>query len=141
YCCDRARSITWGIEGGLPSIPHGVWLNRGSPEERFLGSVFAGEPVASGDSFTRPSAGGGGYGDPLDRDPRLVLEDVIDGYVSIEGAERDYGVVVRPIDPEIDEYELDEEATRQARENIRAHRHEWLRADPEDIARRYRAGE
>ena len=26
YCCDRARSITWGIEGGLPSIPHGVWL-------------------------------------------------------------------------------------------------------------------
>ena len=30
YCCDRARSITWGIEGGLPSLPHGVWLNQGS---------------------------------------------------------------------------------------------------------------
>ena len=33
YCCDRARSITWGIEGGLPSIPHGVWLNRGEGED------------------------------------------------------------------------------------------------------------
>lgn len=141
YCCDRARSITWGIEGGLPSIPHGVWLNQGSPEERFLGSVFAGTPVASGDSFTRPSAGGGGYGDPLEREPHLVLDDVIDGYVSIEGAERDYGVVVRPIDPEIDEYELDEAATRATRETIRAHRHEWLRTDPTEIARRYRTGE
>ena len=29
YCCDRARSVTWGIDGGLPSLPHGVWLNRG----------------------------------------------------------------------------------------------------------------
>jgi N-methylhydantoinase B/oxoprolinase/acetone carboxylase alpha subunit len=34
-------------------------------------------------------------GDPLDRDPKLVLGDVLDGYVSIEGAREDYGVVVR----------------------------------------------
>ncbi len=39
--------------------------------------------------------GGGGYGDPLTREPQRVLEDVIDGYVSIEAAKRDYGVVVR----------------------------------------------
>ncbi len=69
YLCDRARSITWGIEGGLPSIPHGVWLNKGTDEERFLGAVFSDVPIRSGDTFTRPSAGGGGFGDPLERDP------------------------------------------------------------------------
>ena len=44
YSCDRARSITWGIDGGLPSIPHGVWLNRGRDNERFLGAVFSDVP-------------------------------------------------------------------------------------------------
>ncbi len=37
YCCDRARSVTWGIFGGLPSIPHGAWLNPGKTTERYLG--------------------------------------------------------------------------------------------------------
>jgi len=40
-------------------------------------------------------AGGGGYGDPFERDPNAVLEDVLNGYVSIEAAARDYGVVIR----------------------------------------------
>jgi N-methylhydantoinase B len=39
--------------------------------------------------------GGGGYGDPLARDPRRVLDDVVSGYVSVEAAEREYGVIVR----------------------------------------------
>jgi N-methylhydantoinase B len=38
---------------------------------------------------------GGGYGDPLERDPELVLGDVLDGYVSVSGAQEDYGVVLR----------------------------------------------
>jgi N-methylhydantoinase B len=38
--------------------------------------------------------GGGGWGNPLDRDAQAVLDDVIDEYVSIEGARRDYGVVL-----------------------------------------------
>jgi N-methylhydantoinase B len=38
--------------------------------------------------------GGGGYGNPFERDPQRVLEDVIQGYISIEAAKRDYGVVV-----------------------------------------------
>ena len=38
--------------------------------------------------------GGGGWGDPLDRDPQAVLDDVLDEYVSVEGARRDYGVVL-----------------------------------------------
>jgi N-methylhydantoinase B len=38
--------------------------------------------------------GGGGYGDPFERDPRAVLDDVLNGYVSLEAARREYGVVI-----------------------------------------------
>lgn len=141
YCCDRARSITWGIQGGLPSIPHGVWLNRGTDDERFLGSIFSSVPVQPGDTFYRPSAGGGGLGDPLERPVEAVLDDVIDGYVSVARAAADYGVVIRAIDPELDNYEVDDDATIRARENIRANRAAWLESDPEDVARRYRENE
>ncbi|WP_237232996.1 hydantoinase B/oxoprolinase family protein [Rothia nasisuis] len=141
YCCDRARSITWGIEGGLPSIPHGVWLNKGSEDERFLGSVFSSEPVHSGDTFYRPSAGGGGFGDPLDRPAEDVLEDVIDGYVSVDRAAADYGVVISVIDAELDEFSVDGAATAQKREFIRAHRAGWLSEDAESVAERYRSGD
>ncbi|GEL17835.1 hydantoinase B/oxoprolinase family protein [Pseudonocardia asaccharolytica] len=141
YCCDRARSITWGIEGGLPSVPHGVWLNKGTDAERFLGVTFSGVPIKPGDSFTRPSAGGGGLGDPLTRDPAAVVEDVVDGYVSVERAAKDYGVVITVIDPELDRYEIDEPATESLRASIAAERSDWLQEDPQDVARRYRAGE
>ena len=122
YCCDRARSITWGIEGGLPSLPHGVWLNRGTERERFLGAVFSNVPVGPGDQFMRPSAGGGGFGDPLERDPQAVCEDVADGYVTIERARKDYGVVVRDVDADLAEYEVDRGETARERERIRSGR-------------------
>ena len=141
YLCDRARSITWGINGGLPSYPHGVWLNKGTDRERFLGAVFSGVPIVPGDTFTRPSAGGGGFGDPLERDPEAVHQDVADGYVTLEGARKDYGVVVRELDAELAEYEVDAEATASERERIRAERLAWLEADPEPIAEQYRSGE
>lgn len=141
YCCDRERSVTWGLWGGLPSLPHGVWVNKGKENERYLGSIFSGVPVEVGDEFTRPSAGGGGLGDPLLREIDEVLEDVIDEYVSVERAAKDYGVVIRAIDPELCEYEVDVEATEAARVAIRAERESWLAVDPEEIAAKYRAGE
>lgn len=141
YCCDRARSITWGIEGGLPSIPHGVWMNKGTDQEKFLGSNFSAVPLHSGDSFTRPSAGGGGYGDPLDRPFDEVLEDVIDEYVSVGRAAKDYGVIIREVDRELDQFEVDEAASTQLRQQIRADRPGWLSADPAVVAEKYRAGE
>ena len=136
YCCDRARSVVWGIEGGLPSIPHGVWLNG-----EFLGAVFSNHDISEGDVFTRPSAGGGGYGDPLLREPDAVKEDVADDYVSIERALKDYGVVIRTVDADLALYEVDEAATVAARARIRAARRGWLTENPETVAERYRAGE
>jgi N-methylhydantoinase B len=55
---------------------------------------------------------GGGWGNPLERDPEAVRRDVRDGYVTIDGAARDYGVVVSG-DPELDPegLVLDERAT------------------------------
>lgn len=141
YCCDRARSVTWGIEGGLPSIPQGVWLNRGTPDEKFLGALFSNVPVGPGDTFERPSAGGGGFGDPLERDPEAVLEDVIDGYVSIDRAAKDYGVIIEAIDPEIDQYFLDTDGTESLRAIQRATRMDKLNEDPASVAERYLAGE
>ncbi len=141
YCCDRARSITWGIDGGLPSNPHGVWLNPGREDERYIGAVFSNVPLPEGGSFTRPSAGGGGYGDPLEREPWRVCEDVADGYVTLARARADYGVVVREVDAELAAYEVDEVATATERAAIRAARRGWLEEDAESIAARYRAGE
>jgi N-methylhydantoinase B len=141
YCCDRERSITWGLWGGLPSIPHGVWINQGQENERYLGSLFSGVPLQQGDTVQRPSAGGGGLGDPLKRDPQLVLEDVTEGYVSVARAKKDYGVVVEEIDADLCEYRLDEQATLAERARIASHRKAWLEEDPEKIAARYRARE
>jgi N-methylhydantoinase B len=141
YICDRERAIVWGIEGGLPSMPHGLSIKRaGAEEEDWLGSVFSDVPIGSGDVFSRPTAGGGGFGDPLERDPALVLEDVADDYVSIERAAKDYGIVLTVVDAEICAYAVDEAATKATREAIRRQRSRWLATDPEEVAAGYRAG-
>jgi N-methylhydantoinase B len=141
YCCDRERSITWGLWGGLPSIPHGVWVNPDMQGQRYLGSLFSNVPLEAGDTITRPSAGGGGLGDPLERDIAAVCDDVADGYVSRERAAKDYGVIVREVDADLAQYEVDVEATRLERMRIRALRSKWLTEDPEKVAARYRTGE
>jgi N-methylhydantoinase B len=64
--------------------------------------------------------GGGGFGNPLEREPERVKVDVRDGYVTIEGAARDYGVVVKG-DPDTDPegLEVDAQATEELRKSMR----------------------
>lgn len=141
YICDRERAVVWGIEGGLPSMPHGLTLRRaGSQRDEWLGAIFSDVPIGPGDTFSRPTAGGGGFGDPLERDPALVLQDVMDDYVSVARAAKDYGVVVTVIDAELCKYAVDTEATAVERASIRAQRPTWLATDPEAVAAAYRAG-
>ena len=141
YICDRERSVVWGIKGGLPSMPHGLWIRRrGREEKEWFGSLFSDEPIASGDVFSRSTAGGGGLGDPLERDPEAVMRDVEDDYVSLERAKTDYGVVLRAVDLDLAQYEIDIEATKSARAEIAAAREGWLDEAPEIVARRYQEG-
>jgi N-methylhydantoinase B len=84
----------WGMTGGKPGAKARVVVNLGRPDERELGKLDIFHPSV-GDVVTIMTPGGGGYGDPMRRPPAKVLEDVLDGYVSPEAAERDYGVVIR----------------------------------------------
>jgi N-methylhydantoinase B len=124
----------------LPSRPHGLWLEQDG-EAKFLGAVFSDVPVKPGTRFWRGTAGGGGYGDPLARDPEKVRQDVEDDYVSVARARRDYGVVVTCVDEDLAEYEVDYDATVRERAAIAQARRGWLEEDPEQVAARFRAGE
>ena len=66
------------------------------------------------------------------------MEDVADGYVTIERACIDYGVVVKEVDAELAEYELDADATEKERKRIRGRAAGWLEEDAEKVAERYR---
>jgi N-methylhydantoinase B len=66
------------------------------------GNPYGLTQLAPGDVVIMDAAGGGGYGDPLERDPEMVREDVIQGYVSLERAREDYGVVIDPTTMKVD---------------------------------------
>lgn len=92
-----------GILGGKPGRVGACIVNPGSPQEARLPSRFGDYRLKPGDVFRVERAGGGGMADPLHRDPRRVLEDVLNGYVSLESAEADYGVVIDPVARRVDE--------------------------------------
>jgi len=82
-----------GVLGALDGTPARYFLNREGEIQKIPGknTNFRLEP---GDYLSFETPGGGGYGDPRDRDIAMVKEDVKQGYVSKEGAERDYGVKI-----------------------------------------------
>ena len=92
---DRAVIPPFGVLGGRHGAPVGVAIQNGETEARLpIPGKVTGQTIRQGDVVVMESAGGGGYGDPLARDPAAVSADVGAGYVSREGAERDYGVVL-----------------------------------------------
>jgi N-methylhydantoinase B len=84
-------------------------------------------PVPAGGIIQYDYGGGGGWGDPLARDPEAVLDDVLDEYVSVEGAERDYSVVLTGSLDDLT-LEVDHDATTRLREQRRAAG--WVAPDP-----------
>ncbi len=95
----------WGYDGGGSGFPGQLILRTVNDEEISLPSKVPYRSVQTGDVFIAVGATGGGYGDPLQRDLRQVLEDVRDGYYSAAIAERDYGVIIT------ESLQLDEAAT------------------------------
>jgi len=84
----------YGLEGGHPGAPARVILNMGLEGERELGKISMIEPQP-GDTVTLMSAGGGGFGNPMERDVQAVLRDIRAGFVSETDARDVYGVALR----------------------------------------------
>jgi N-methylhydantoinase B len=97
----------FGLYGGLPGSANRLYVNEGTDEEDALPAKGM-RQLKGGDVYTVYSSGGGGCGDPKERDPLRILDDVINGYISITAAREFYGVVIR-------NGQVDEEATKSLR--------------------------
>ncbi len=107
-----------GIAGGGKGAPNKLTLRAGSDDPFVVAHTADWIPLEAGDRIVYDYGGGGGWGDPLERDPQAVLDDVLDEYVSAEGARRDYGVVLTGSLAELD-LAVDETATAQLRDERR----------------------
>jgi len=83
-----------GVAGGRPGAPNALTLKAGSEAPVVVEHTADWVPLEAGERIVYDYGGGGGWGCPLDRDPQAVLDDVLDEYVSVEGARGDYGVVL-----------------------------------------------
>jgi N-methylhydantoinase B len=83
-----------GCAGGRDGRAGDIVINPDTASAKRLPTRYADYPLREGDIFRLDTPGGGGFGDPFEREPERVLADVEEGYVSREGAERDYGVVL-----------------------------------------------
>jgi len=110
-----------GICGGRDGSPNEMIIRYGSDDEFKVKHTAEWVPIHSGERIMFDYGGGGGWGDPLVRDPQAVLDDVIDEYVSVEGASRDYGVVLNGSLEELT-LEIDEVGTQALREQMRSAR-------------------
>ena len=90
----RRTALPYGLHGGKPGTPAYNILNPGA-EQRILPTLPMEAVELKRDDVLRIElAGAGGWGDPLERDPALVLEDVLDDKLSLEHVQREYGVVI-----------------------------------------------
>jgi len=100
--------VNLGIQSGrFRYPPDGLFGGMSGAGAQFLINGKKGNPygltqLKPGDEIIMDAAGGGGYGVPLERDEEMVLEDVKNGYVSIEQAREDYRVAIDPETLEID---------------------------------------
>jgi len=91
---DRSILACWGVKGGQAGKPFQVTIDPGGPNEREVDALADAEPVKAGEVIRIRTTGGGGWGNPLERDPALVVRDVVWRKVSPEAALADYGVIL-----------------------------------------------
>ena len=112
--------VNLGIQAGRHiHPPEGLFGGKPGAKAQFLINGVSGNPfgltqLKPGDVVTIDAAGGGGHGNPLEREPEMVEKDVVEGYVSVERAREDYGVIINP-----ETMKVDEEATRKMRDTLR----------------------
>jgi N-methylhydantoinase B len=91
---DSVLNPPWGVAGGMQGGTGRAVVNPGTPRERKLAPLSDGTVLRRGDILLLETGGGGGHGDPVNRPPEQVLQDVRDGFVSAEAARRDYVVAI-----------------------------------------------
>ncbi len=112
--------VNLGIQAGRHiHPPEGLAGGKDGSRAQFLVNEVDGDPygltqLKPGDAVTIDAAGGGGHGNPLERDPEMVERDVVEGYITLECAKEDYGVVINSRTMKIDE-----EATRKLRTSLK----------------------
>ncbi|HQT63852.1 MAG: hypothetical protein B7Z75_02385 [Acidocella sp. 20-57-95] len=104
-----------GSAGGLPGRTGDILINPGTAHEKRLPTRYADFPLKAGDVFRLDAPGGGGFGNPWEREATAVLDDIRQGYVSVEMAAAQYGVVLKKIG---DEWIIDDAATFVRRTNV-----------------------
>ena len=112
YQDDRAHTFPYGVAGGKPGASSRKTLIRESGEEIELPAKVRDVPVSAGDRLVFETAGAGGVGDPLERDPEAVARDVRWNLVSVQAAHNEYGVVMD------EDGAVDADATQSRREEI-----------------------
>jgi len=91
---ERMHCKPWGLNGGMEAAGNAVVLRAdGTWKEDYPNAKLLTARIVEGDAFAVRSGGGGGFGDPHKRPAETVAHDVRQGYVSVESAERDYGVI------------------------------------------------
>lgn len=111
---DRWFTVPWGVNGGEPGARARKILEKADGTSQVVGNKVEDLEVEAGDRLHFITWGGGGWGDPLERDPALVALEVEQGLVTAEGARR-YGVVLK-------DGQVDASATEALRAKIRAER-------------------
>ncbi len=118
YSCDGIDNPPRGAEGGLDGHKAAAWkykIEEGETSREEL-PAFAEPAISVGEAIVSESSSGGGYGDPLERDPELVCHRVREGWISKEFAKNVYGVIVNDSK---EKYCSDVEATKSLREKMK----------------------
>jgi N-methylhydantoinase B len=107
----KTKTRPWAVAGGREADNNHIVLNPGTDHEVVQGGSY--NRLEVGEVLVNNTGGGGGYGNPYEREPSRVAADVRNGFVSVGAAEREYGVVVDPVS-----FAVDDAATARAREAI-----------------------
>ena len=135
---ENSRFPAWGVAGGKAGGTSSVILNPGRADEREVRPFSDDNPWHAGDLVRIRTAGGGGWGDPLEREIHLVEKDVRGGFASLKSARSEYGVVVDP-----DSLKADVSGSLALRKDLRQVReqpklfHRFIYFDDEEEERRW----
>jgi N-methylhydantoinase B len=121
YMADFARNPASGVRGGLPGTAASAHVIAADGTEQQVEAI-GDSLLAPGEWIRGLEAGGGGYGDPLQREPQAVLTDVLERWVTREAARAVYGVVLIESRDSGTEPSVDDDATADLRAELRERR-------------------